>query len=77
MRRIIALVVALGIVAAFSGVVFAEGMCSYGSKVNQAATDKADISKPVATKTPEKAEADKLLLAQTDKVAKPASETQK
>jgi hypothetical protein len=77
MRRIFALVVALGMIAVFSGAVFAEGMCSYSSQVNQAATDKADTPKTVATQTTEKADADKLVVAQTDKVAKPASETQK
>jgi hypothetical protein len=77
MHRFFALVVALGMVAVFSGAVCAEGMCNYGVKMNQAATDKADTAKTLATKTPEKAEADKLLLAQTEKAAKPAPETQK
>ena len=80
MKRIMTLIVAAGIVAAFSGVALAGGdACSYGSH-SQAATDKIDTSKNVATKAPEKADkadADKVTVAQTDKPAQPASEVKK
>ena len=78
MRRIMALFVAVGVVVVFGGVVLAGGFgeCGYGSH-NQAAADKADTSKIAATQPPEKADADKLALAQTDKAVKPAPETKK
>lgn len=79
MRRIAVLIVAVGMVVVFGGVALAGGFgeCGYGSHVNQAATDKADPSKAVATQPTEKADANKLALAQTDKAAKPAHETKK
>jgi hypothetical protein len=77
MQRIVMLIVAAGIVAAFGGVALAGGgECNYSSH-NQAAIDKAEATKNVATKAPEKADADKVVIAQTDKPAQPASETKK
>jgi len=75
MRRIAALIVAVGMVVVFGGVALAGGFgeCSY----NQAAKDKAEASKNVATNAPEKADADKVVIAQTDKPAQPAPEAKK
>lgn len=72
MRRIVALIVAVGVVVVFGGVALAggSGECSYSS-YNQAATDKAEASKAVATKAPDKANVDKLVIAQTNKPSQP------
>ncbi|MGQ4808700.1 hypothetical protein NKDENANG_02088 [Candidatus Entotheonellaceae bacterium PAL068K] len=73
MKRAVALVVALGMVAVFSGVALAGGgfgECSYSSHTSQAARDKVDTSKPVATQVLPKAETDKLIFAKTDKSAR-------
>jgi hypothetical protein len=79
MQRAFALVVALSLVVGFSGVALAGdfGECSYSSHVNRAATDKADTSQTVATKPAPKADADKLLLAFTDKQDKSTPPTKK
>ena len=79
MRRIVVLIVAVGMVVVFGGVALAGGFgeCGYGSQANQAAVDKADTSKTVATQPTGKADTDKLALAQPDKVVKPAPETKK
>jgi hypothetical protein len=78
MRRIFALILALGMLVVFSGVALAggSGMCSY-SEQTQASTDKTDAAKPVATKSTDKVEADKLLLAHIEKANKPVSEPKK
>jgi NAD/NADP transhydrogenase beta subunit len=80
MRRLVIFIMAVGMAVAFSGVVLAGGFgecSSYGSH-NQAATDKADeASKTVATKAPEKADADKVVIAQTAKPAQPPAEAKK
>jgi hypothetical protein len=78
MRRLFALILALGMLVVLSGVVLAgdSGMCSY-SAPTQASTEKTDTAKPVATKSTDKIDADKLLLAQTEKFNKPVSEPQK
>jgi hypothetical protein len=79
MRRIVILLVAVGMVGVFGGVALAGngGECSPGSYVNQAATDKADSSKTVTTQLPEKADADKAVLVQKDRVVKSAPEAKK
>jgi hypothetical protein len=79
MRRIVGLLVAVGMVVVFGGVALAgnDGACSPGSHVNQAVTDKADTSKTVATQPPEKVDADKVVLVQTNQVVKPSPETKK
>ena len=79
MRRIVVLIVAVGMVVVFGGVALAgnSGECSSGSHVNQAMTDKADTSKTVATQPLGKVDADKVVLVQTDKVVKSAPETKK
>lgn len=76
MRRIVALMVALAVVIVFSGVALAGGFgfCDSSSQVNQAQTDKADTAKPVAKTTTPKAEAEKLVLVQTNKPSKPTAE---
>ena len=78
MKRIMALIVAAGMVMVIGGVAFAggDGACSYGSH-NQAATDKTDASKNVAVKASEKADSDKVVIAQTEKPAQPTPEVKK
>ncbi len=81
MKRMAALVVALGMVVVFSGVALAGGggfgECSYSSRVNQAAVDKVDTSKPVATQVLPKAAPDKPLFAKTNKPNQPEAATKK
>jgi hypothetical protein len=78
MRRVVVLIIAVGLVVVFGGMALAGnfGECGSGSHVNQAA-DKADTSKTVATQPSEKADADKVVVVQTDKVVKPVLETKK
>jgi hypothetical protein len=63
----------------FSGVALAgdAGMCSYSAQTGQASAEKTDAAKPVTTKSTDKIDADKLLLAQTEKTNKPVSEPKK
>ena len=80
MKRAVTLVVALSMVAVFSGVALAGGGfggCSYSSYTSQAAVDKVDTSKPVATQVLPKAETDKLILAKTDKPNQAMATTKK
>jgi hypothetical protein len=79
MRRIVVLLVAVGMVVVFGGVALAGnlGECSSGSHVNQATIDKSDTSKMMATQPSGKVDADKVVLVQTDTVVKPAPETKK
>jgi hypothetical protein len=80
MRNAIAVVMALGLVIVGSRAVLAGGgfgTCDYSSHVNQAAADKAEISKNVATKVVPKADADKRMLTHTAKADKPLSTTKK
>jgi hypothetical protein len=69
-KKALALLVALGVLVAFSGLAFAD--CA--GHVNQAQIDKSDATKTVATKSTPKAQLDKLLLAKSDRPDKPASE---
>lgn len=83
MQRMLALLVALSLVAMFSGAALADGfgMCSYGSQVKQVASDQtADQTQDantVATTQLPKTDVDKLLVAQTNKLSKPAPTTNK
>lgn len=77
MRRVVTLMLALGMMVVFSGVALADGMCSYGSHPTQASGEKTDAAKPVAAQPSEKIDADKLVLAQTEKSNKPANEVKK
>ena len=81
MKRVMALVVALGAVVVFSGAALAGGggfgECSYGSRVNQAAVDQVNTSKPVATQVLPKAMTDKLILAKTDRPNQSLASTKK
>ena len=77
MRRIVALLIALGMIVVFSGAALAgdgSGSCQYSSHLTQANAEKADAAKTAATKTPLKEQAEKLILAQKDKLSKPVSE---
>jgi hypothetical protein len=78
MRKFMALLIAAGLVFVFSSAALAGafGECSYGSH-NQAATDKADAAKPVATKAPEKADSTKVASVPTVQPAQPAAEVKK
>jgi hypothetical protein len=79
MRRIVVLIVAVGMVVVFGGVALAGsfGECGPGSQVNQATTDKADTSQPVATQPQEKVDTNKVVLVQTNRMVRPAPETNK
>lgn len=78
MQKFVALIAALGMVVAFGSAALAGGTgeCSYGSH-NQAAIDKADATKAVATKSPDKADNDKVTIAKTEKPASPTAAVQK
>jgi hypothetical protein len=77
----VALIVALSIVVMLGGAALAggDGACSYGSHPAQYVQDKekADAAKTVANSAPDKTDAEKLLLAQGDKLAKTAAESKK
>ena len=78
MRKVIAVLMALGFVMAVSGVAFAggaDGVCSY-SHAKQVAAEKVDTNKPVAKKSDTKTVMDKLLLAQK-KAGKPVASEKK
>jgi hypothetical protein len=79
MQRIFAFILAVGMLVVFSGVTFADGFgtCSYGSHAGQASADKTDTAKPVATKSTDKIDTDKLVLVHTEKSNKPATEPKK
>ena len=76
MKRVLTLVVALGVVALFSSAALVDADCSYHQ--TQAAVDKADSSKIVATApATDKTDAGQLQTAQADQSVKPAPETKK
>ena len=79
MQRIFAFILAVGMVVLFSAVTFAggSGMCSYSSQAGQASADKTDAAKPVATKSTDKVDTDKLVLVHTEKSNKSATEPKK
>jgi hypothetical protein len=70
-KKVLSLIVALGVVALFSGVTLAGADCSYHK--TQAAVDKTDASKDVATApATDKVVTDQVQTAQASKPAKPA-----
>lgn len=76
MKRMMSLVVALGIAALFSSVALAGADCSYHK--TQAAADKTDASKEVAVApTPDKTSTGQVQTAQAEQTVKPAPETKK
>ena len=76
MKRVLTLVVALGVAALFSSAALAGADCSYHK--TQAAVDKTDASKNVATEpAPNKKDASQVQTAQADQPVKPAPETKK
>jgi hypothetical protein len=76
-KKILSLVLALGVVALFSGVTLAGADCSYHK--TQAAVDKTDATKDVATvPAPEKVDTNQVQTAQANPPApKPAPEVKK
>lgn len=74
----VALFVVLGLVAVFGGVALAGGDgCGVKTHATQAGVDKVDSTQQPAVSVQDKAEADKVIVAQTDKAGKPALETKK
>jgi hypothetical protein len=76
-KKILSLVLVLGVVALFSGVTLAGADCSYHK--TQAAVDKTDANKDVATvPAPEKMDTNQVQTAQANpQTAKPAPEVKK
>ena len=76
MKRTLALIMALGMAAVFGGATLAGADCAYHK--SQAAVDKADPSKTVATApVTDKTDANQLQTAQSEQPAKPAPEVKK
>jgi hypothetical protein len=75
-KKVLSLIVALGVVALFSGVTLAGADCSYHK--TQAAVDKTDASKDVATApVPEKTAADQVQTAQANQSTAKSAPTKK
>ena len=74
MKRLLTLIVALGVAALFSSATLVGADCSYHK--TQAAVDKTDASKNVAIAT-EKPDAGQIQTAQADQPVKPAPEVKK
>jgi hypothetical protein len=75
-KRILSLALVLGVVALFSGATLVSADCSYHK--TQAAVDKTDASKDVATvPATDKVVTDQVQTAQVSQPAKPAPETKK
>jgi hypothetical protein len=76
MKKVLALIVALGVAAVFSSVALAEADCSYHK--TQAAVDKADAPKDVAAApATDKTDPGQVQTAQASQSVKPARETKK
>ena len=76
MQRVLALIVALGVAAVFGSATLAGADCAYHK--TQAAVDKADPSKTVATApATDKTDASQVQTAQAEQPAKPAAEVKK
>jgi len=76
MQKLFSLIVALGVAALFSSAALAGADCSYHK--TQAAVDKTDASKNVATApAPEKTDAGQVQTAQAEQPVKPAPEVKK
>ena len=74
MKRLLTLIVALGVAALFSSATLAGADCSYHQ--TQAAVDKTDASKNVATAA-DKTDAGQVQTAQANQPVKPAPEVKK
>ena len=74
MKRLFTLIVALGVATLFSSAALAGADCSYHK--TQAAVDKTDASKSVATAT-DKTDAGQVQTAQAEQPVKPAPEVKK
>ncbi len=74
MKRLLTLIVALGVAALFSSAAPVGADCSYHK--TQAAVDKTDASKNVAT-APDKTDAGHVQTAQADQPVKPTPEVKK
>jgi hypothetical protein len=75
-KRVLSLVVALGVAALFSSAALAGADCSYHK--TQAAVDKTEASKEVATApATDKADAGQVQTAQANQPAKPAPQPKK
>ena len=76
MKRTLALIMALGMAVVFGGATLASADCTYHK--TQAAVDKADPSKTVATASEtDKTDANQLQTAQAEQPAKPTPEVKK
>lgn len=76
MKKLLSLIVALGVAALFSSATLAGADCSYHK--TQAAVDKTDASKNVATApATDKTDAGPVQTAQADQPIKPAPEVKK
>jgi len=76
MKKVLTLVVALGVAVVFSTAALAGADCSYHK--TQAAVDKTEASKNVATApASEKTDTNQVQTAQAEQPAKPAPETKK
>jgi hypothetical protein len=76
MKRTLALIMALGMAAVFGGATLAGADCAYHK--SQAAVDKADPSKTVATApVTDKTDANQLQTAQSEQPTKAAPEVKK
>ena len=76
MKRILSLVLALGVIALFSGVTLAGADCSYHK--TQAAVDRTDASKDVAVvPATDKTDTNQVQTAQVNPPAKPAPAVKK
>jgi hypothetical protein len=74
MKRLLTLIVALGVAALFSSATLVGADCSYHQ--TQAAADKTDASKTVAT-APDKTDAGQVQTAQANQPAKSTPEVKK
>jgi hypothetical protein len=74
MKKLLTLIVALGVAALFSSAALAGADCSYHK--TQAAVDKTDAAKNVVT-APDKTDAGQVQTAQADQPVKPAPEVKK
>jgi len=75
-KRILSLALVLGVVVLFSGATLVSADCSYHK--TQAAVDKTDASKDVATApAPNKTDTNQVQTAQANPPAKPAPEPKK
>ena len=75
MKRVLSLVVALGVTALFSSATLAGADCSYHQ--TQAAVNKTEASKDVATAPVDKIDTNQLQTAQASPPANPAPEVKK